>query len=90
MALQLSLITDSGMSATQAYIRIVEYTGDMNNMMVRYVIHADHQARIDNREPIDEGYLTIPAPDSDSITNMIEWCYEQVKLLPTYSGAIDV
>lgn len=90
MALQLSIITEEGIVLNNAYFRVMSYSGDMNQVNVLLVAHANQQARIDDKKEVERRFLTLSTPSGDIGSDMVAWCYNQIKLLPDYSSAIDV
>lgn len=91
MALQLGITTEHGITLASSYTRVTNYSGDIDNIIVNTLTHADAAARTANdRQVKSEGY-SFPAPTGAlPAGGLIEWCYTQVKALAEFSGALDV
>jgi len=90
MALQINKTTEYGITLPSAYVRVIVYKGDMNNMIITTTTHADASARSADDREIEVNQFTVPAPDSIPAGGMIQWCYNQIKVLPEFAGYIDV
>lgn len=90
MALQINKITEHGITLPSAYARVVNFSGDVNNMSITVVTHADAAARTNGDTEVTVDYITIVAPDTVPAGGLIQWCYNQIKVLPEFSGYLDV
>lgn len=92
MALQFSLTTEQGATYATAYCRVVNYSADINNVSISTVTHVDSTARTDNKLAVDSRSFAVTAPDPSTLseTDMIAWCYNQIKADSHFSGSTDV
>ena len=91
MALQIARTTKHGIEIPTAYVRIVGFSGDLNNMSITTVTHASATARANGDEEVDSGHTVIPSPTTAIPPGgMIQWAYHQIKVLPEFVGHIDV
>jgi len=90
VALQINKTTEYGITLPAAYVRAVVYKGDANNMIITTTTHADAAARSADDREIETNHFTVPAPDAVPAGGMIQWCYNQIKASPEFSGYIDV
>jgi len=90
MALQVTRTTKTGIDLPSAYVRIVNYTGDENNISITTVTHADAAARNSGKREVDSEYINIAAPGTIPAGGIIQWCYLQIKTRPEFTGYIDV
>lgn len=90
MALQLGITTEHGITLASSYTRITNYSGDIDNVRVRTITHADSAARTANDKPVKEETYIFAAPDTVPTGGLIDWLYAQVKALPEFTGSVDV
>lgn len=93
MALQFSLTSKQGATHPAAYCRVVNFSGDIDNISITTITHISNAARIANKEEVETETFVVPAPVSLApLTepNWITWCYNQIKTNPYFDGFIDV
>ena len=84
MALQISYKTQMGFTAEQAYARITSYRGNKLDLQVNVTIY-------NNIDSANDRELTIEQKDLHlQYGATMEQMYDALKLLPEFSGAIDV
>jgi len=87
MALRLSVATQFGVPAPQAYARITNFYGTKDNLQVQVAIHYDQAAREANMATVreDAHYIAI----EDLKGDLIPAIYEVLKTFEQYKGAED-
>jgi len=90
MALELGITTEHGITLANSYTRIVNYSGDIDNVRVQTITHADAAARTANDKQIKSESYVFSAPDTVPAGGLIDWAYAQVKALPEFTGSVDV
>lgn len=86
MALQHSTSTDIGVEFPSAYSRISSINYTHAELIVSVNTHANHQARLDEKQPLKSQSFSIPWADSISI----QGCYDALKDDPYFTDALDV
>jgi len=86
MALQQSTTTSQGLTASSAYIKIVDYHGDKDILSVSVEVFFDEQARIDGKRPLEHLMFETSTPTTDLLPAL----YAYLKTLDQFSGAVDV
>lgn len=86
MALQKEFTTEYGFLAPAAYVRIITFNGDKTVIMVNIEVHKDSEARFNGLKPI----ATFSTGLSLTYGATIQQMYDALKLLPEFSGAVDV
>ena len=90
MALRLSINTPHGITLPLAYVRIVSYSGDNDNILFTTITHADVAARNNNDVQIESNSYSFSAPDAIPTGGLVSYGYGQIKALPEFVGAVDV
>jgi len=87
MALKLSINTQFGVNAPQAYARIANFTGNKEQVQVQLVIYFNEDARKNDLIAVREDSISIALQDLTG--NIFPAIYEVLKTLPEYQGAVD-
>ena len=87
MALKLSVQTQFGVPAPQAYARITNFFGTKDQIQVQVAIHYDESARHGNMATVKENAHYIAVEDIKG--DMIPAIYEILKTFSDYEGAVD-
>ncbi|MHD0384994.1 hypothetical protein ACY2DD_05440 [Enterococcus faecium] len=93
MALQMTVVSTTGLEVENAYIKIDDYSCDENNLIrarirgyVGRELEKEGKAAIEGSERI----ITVEGDYSDRALNMKIQIYDYMKTLPDYKNAIDV
>lgn len=89
MALQKSIDTTSGLTLESAYIKIETTSGNAEMQNLNVCIYADHSARTDGKDPVEQRYYTFPCSVADDSPNFIKQGYEWLKS-QEFADATDV
>lgn len=89
MALLVHMENEYGLDASHCYIKIDKYTGDKAGIELDILIYATAAAKVENKRPLKRERITIPYPTT-GITNLLEYCYSELKSLPQYTFAEDI
>lgn len=93
MALQKTIISSTGLEIENAYIKIINYTCDNDNVVqATLVAFVSHQFSIEGKSPIEGSKNTITLVDTDYSDNAInakKQIYDYAKTLDDYKGATD-
>jgi len=87
MALRLSVATQFGVPAPEAYARITNFYGTKDNIQVQVAIHYDQAAREQNLATVREDAHYIAVEDLKG--DLIPAIYEVLKTFEQYKGAED-
>jgi hypothetical protein len=87
MALKLSVQTQFGVPAPQAYARITNFFGTKDQIQVQVAIHYDESARHSNMATVKENAHYINMEDLKG--DLIPAIYAELKNLTEYAGAED-
>jgi len=87
MALKLSVQTQFGVPAPQAYARITNFFGTKDQIQVQVAIHYNEDARQSNMATVKENAHHIAVEDLDG--DIIPAMYKVLKTLSDYEGAED-
>jgi len=87
MALKLSINTQFGVNAPDAYARIANFTGNKEQVQVQLVIYFNEDARKDGLTAIREDSVSVALQDLTG--NIFPAIYGALKALPNYQTAID-
>jgi len=90
MALQMAHTTAHGIDLPAAYVRVVSYNGDINNINCTVTIHADQTARNNNDRQVSSEQITLTPPTGAVGADLITWCYVQLKSQARFTAAADV
>lgn len=85
MALQLHIETSQGFTASTAYARITSFSGNKECISVNVEVHKDAQARIDEKQPIAQHYISLPLTEGATMAQM----YAALKQDSNFTNAID-
>lgn len=85
MALQLSITTEHGFTASAAYARITNFNGNKDAIAVNVEVHKDSQARTDEKQPIANHYISLPLTYGATMAQM----YTALKDDSNFTGAVD-
>lgn len=86
MAIQSDHVTKSKLTVTKAYCRIINYSGDKNNVTFNVGIYVDKATRDQNGISIEDAFYTMPYTEGMGM----ETLYTYLKGLPEFAGSIDV
>ena len=86
MAITKSITTAQGFIAPDAYIRITTFMGNKSSIQLSVDVYKDQQASIDNLQVVASYVIGVVVPNGSSMSQM----YDALKLLPEFTGAIDV
>jgi hypothetical protein len=88
MALEISIKTPFGITATNAYVKITNFFGTKDQIQVTVAIYFSKETRESGHAPIQEVNYWLPI---DVVSgNLLPAIYLALKSLPEYSLAIDV
>lgn len=86
MAIRKSYTTDSfGVTAPEAYIKIDNFRGNIDEVHFQALIYANETARINGKQPIDGFNFVMPYQDGMTY-NLV---YTHLKTLPGFENAVD-
>ena len=89
MALKLSVATQFGVPAPEAYARITNFYGTKDNLQVQVAIYYNEEARQGNMSTVRENAHYISLADLAGKGDLIPAIYEVLKTFADYQGAID-
>jgi hypothetical protein len=89
MALKLSVQTQFGFPATEAYAKITNIYGTKDQIQVQMAIYYNEECRQGNSTPVKDDAHFIAVADLPSGMDFIPAIYEVLKTLPQYQGATD-
>lgn len=91
MALKLAYTTDSGISAPNAYHRILSWHKPTESDELQFAagIYLDQQSRIDGKQLLATRHYKLTL-DHQATTNQFTQCYTHLKTLLDFAGAVDV
>jgi hypothetical protein len=87
MALRLSVATQFGPSADEAYARITNFYGTKDQLQVQIAIYYNEEARHSNMSTVKENAHYIAMEDLKG--DLIPAIYEVLKTMADYQGAVD-
>ena len=87
MALKLSVPTQFGPSADEAYARITNFYGTKDQLQVQVAIYYNEEARHGNMATVKENAHYIAIEDLKG--DIIPAIYEVLKTMADYQGAVD-
>ena len=87
MALKLSISTQFGVNAPDAYARIANFTGNKEQVQVQLVVYFNEDARKQNLNAVREDSVSIALQDLNG--DIFPAIYNALKSLPEYQGAVD-
>jgi len=87
MALKLSINTQFGVNAPQAYARIANFTGNKEQVQVQLVIYFNEDARKNDLIAVREDSISIALQDLTG--NIFPAIYEVLKTMADYQSAVD-
>ena len=87
MALKLSVATQFGVPAPEAYARITNFYGTKDQIQVQVAIYYNEDARHGNMSTVKENAHYIAMEDLKG--DLIPAIYEVLKTMADYQGAID-
>lgn len=86
MAIQKSIMTQYGLTASSCYIKIHRFNGDKNIIRFDVELYFNADARNNNNQSLEYRSFEIPTPNTDLFPAL----YNYLKTLPEFSGALDV
>jgi len=89
MALKLSVATQFGVPAPQAYARITNFYGTKDQLQVQVAIYYNEEARHGNLSTVKENAHYIAVEDINGKGDLIPAIYEVLKTMADYQGAVD-
>ena len=89
MALKLSVPTQFGPSADEAYARITNFYGTKDSIQVQVAIYFNEEARHSNLSTVKENAHYIAIADLPEGMAFIPAIYEVLKTMAEYQGAVD-
>ena len=87
MALKLSVATQFGVPAPDAYARITNFYGTKDQLQVQVAIYFNEEARQGNLSTVKENAHYIAMEDLKG--DLIPAIYEVLKTMADYQGAVD-
>jgi hypothetical protein len=87
MALKLSVATQFGVPAPEAYAKITNFYGTKDQIQVQVAIYYDEEARHSNKSTVAELAHYIAMEDLKG--DLIPAIYEVLKTMADYQGAVD-
>jgi len=87
MALKLSVQTQFGVPAEEAYARITNFYGTKDQLQVQVAIYYNEEARNGNMSTVKENAHYIAMEDLKG--DLIPAIYEVLKTMADYQGAVD-
>ena len=85
MALTKSFTTPQGFTASNAYARILTFSGNKDFLAVVIEVHKDLQARLDALAPITMFNISLPLAEGATMEQM----YTALKLDGNFTDAVD-
>ena len=89
MALRLSVQTQFGVPAEEAYARITNFYGTKDQLQVQVAIYYNEDARHQNMSTVKENAHYISLADLAGKGDLIPAIYEVLKTMADYQGAVD-
>ena len=89
MALKLSVQTQFGPSADEAYAKITNFYGTKDQIQVQVAIYYNKEARDGNLSTVKENAHYIAVADLPEGMAFIPAIYEVLKIMADYQGAVD-
>ena len=89
MALKLSVPTQFGPSADEAYAKITNFYGTKDQIQVQVAIYFNKEARDGNLSTVKENAHYIAVADLPEGMAFIPAIYEVLKIMADYQGAVD-
>ena len=89
MALKLSVQTQFGVPAPDAYARITNFYGTKDQLQVQVAIYFNKDARDSNLSTVKENAHYIAIADLPKGMDFIPAVYEVLKTMADYQGAVD-
>ena len=89
MALKLSVPTQFGPSADEAYAKITNFYGTKDQIQVQVAIYYNKEARDGNLSTVKENAHYIAVADLPEGMAFIPAIYEVLKIMADYQGAVD-
>ena len=89
MALKLSVATQFGVPAPEAYARITNFYGTKDQIQVQVAIYFNQDAREQNLSTVKENAHYIAIADLPKGMDFIPAVYEVLKTFADYEGAVD-
>jgi len=89
MGLQLTLSLKSGLTATDAYIRVDNLQGNKNGITYVLLGYNSQTGYAAGNEPLYQDTLSFTPSVDDDATNFIKQAYVYAKTLSKYSSATD-
>ena len=89
MALKLSVPTQFGVPAPEAYARITNFYGTKDQIQVQVAIYYNEEARHGNLSTVKENAHYIAIADLPEGMAFIPAIYEVLKTMADYQGAVD-
>jgi hypothetical protein len=89
MALKLSVATQFGVPAEEAYARITNFYGTKDQIQVQVAIYFNEDARHQNMSTVKENAHYIAVEDINGKGDLIPAIYEVLKTMADYQGAVD-
>ncbi|MEK4721526.1 hypothetical protein NST66_29010 [Priestia sp. FSL W8-0524] len=90
MALNKSILLESGLEVTDAYHRIETYNGDKKELKFTLVSYLDKTAATEGKAALREETFSCPPNLADYSYNFIKQGYQYLKTLDQFKDAIDV
>ena len=87
MALKLSIETQFGIKAPNAYAKVANFRGNKEQVQVQLVIYFDEDARIKELNAVREDSISMNMEDLKG--DLIPAIYEVLKTMADYQGAVD-
>ena len=87
MALKLSINTQFGINAPEAYAKIANFTGNKEQVQVQLVIYFNENARKEGLSVVREDSVSIAMEDLKG--DLIPAIYKVLKTMTDYQGATD-
>ena len=89
MALQKTILTDSGLTVQDAYIRINAVSGDKELIDIYVNSYVSQHAFSGNKAYLQQQFFTFVPSVAVNAPNFIKQGYEYLKTLPEFADAID-
>jgi hypothetical protein len=90
MALKLSVQTQFGVPADEAYAKITNFYGTKDQLQVQVAIYFNKEARDGNMSTVKENAHYIAIADLPKGMDFIPAIYEVLKTMADYQGATDI
>jgi len=89
VALRLSVETQFGVPADEAYARITNFYGTKDQIQVQVAIYFNEDARHQNMSTVKENAHYIAVEDINGKGDLIPAIYKVLKTMADYQGAVD-